>query len=124
LDFEAIDREGGGGRIIIGEGTKIARRVSIDITGDVTIGKRCMISEDALILTHEHDVNDFHNRQKIKVKPLKIEDDVFIGSRAIILPSVNKIESNAFIGAGAVVTKDVQANSIVAGNPARFLRFK
>jgi maltose O-acetyltransferase len=47
-----------------------------------------------------------------------IEDDVWIGTRAIILPG-RRLGKGCIVGAGAVVTKDVEPHSIVAGNPAR-----
>ena len=50
--------------------------------------------------------------------PVFIEDDVFIGARAMVLKGV-RIGKGAVVGAGAVVTKDVPPNAIVAGNPAR-----
>ncbi|PIW49973.1 MAG: acetyltransferase, partial [Zetaproteobacteria bacterium CG12_big_fil_rev_8_21_14_0_65_54_13] len=53
--------------------------------------------------------------------PVCIGDDVWIGARAVILPGVN-IGRGAVIGAGAVVTRNVAANSVVAGVPARLLR--
>ncbi|MCB9159898.1 MAG: CatB-related O-acetyltransferase [Caldilineaceae bacterium] len=55
--------------------------------------------------------------------PVRIEDDVWIGARAIILPGVT-IGQGAIIGAGAVVTKDVPAYAVCAGNPARVLRLR
>jgi acetyltransferase-like isoleucine patch superfamily enzyme len=122
--YEVIDREGRGGKLILGQGSKIARRTSIDVTCDVIIGNGCMISEEVIILTHDHSVNDVFNKELIKGWPLEIEDNVFIGTRAIILPNVTKIGKNAFIGAGSVVTKDVPANMIVAGNPAKIIRSK
>lgn len=54
--------------------------------------------------------------------PLVIEDDVWIGHNAMILPGCKFIGRGAIIGAGAVVTRDVQPYSIVAGNPARKLK--
>ena len=124
MKYEVIDREHLGGKLTVGEGTRIARRVSIDISGDVTIGKNCMISEDVLIITHSHDVNDFLNRNKIKPNDLVIQDNVFIGARSIILEKVKVIGKNAFIGAGSIVTKDVEKNTIVVGNPAKIIKKK
>ena len=120
--YDVLDREGKGGKFKAGDGTKISRNVSIDISADVLIGERCCISEEVMILTHEHDVKDFMDKELITVSPLVIEDDVFIGTRAIILPNVNKIGHNSFIGAGSIVTKDVPALTLVAGNPAKIIR--
>ena len=55
---------------------------------------------------------------------LTIENDVWIGQNAIILPSVNKIENGAVIGAGSVVTENVPPFSVVAGNPARVIKYR
>jgi acetyltransferase-like isoleucine patch superfamily enzyme len=55
---------------------------------------------------------------------LAIGDDAWIGANAIILPGCSEIGTGAVIGAGAVVTRDVLSFAIVAGNPARFLRFR
>jgi acetyltransferase-like isoleucine patch superfamily enzyme len=54
-------------------------------------------------------------------KPVKIGNGVWIGANVTILPGVT-VGENAVIAAGAVVTKDVPANSIVGGNPARVIR--
>ncbi len=54
-------------------------------------------------------------------RPVVIEDDVWIGTRAIILPGV-RVGAGSIIGAGAVVTKSVPPYSIVAGNPARVVK--
>ena len=56
------------------------------------------------------------------MKTLKIGSGAWIGSKAIILPGVSYIGENAVIGAGSVVTKDVEKNCVVAGNPARVIR--
>jgi acetyltransferase-like isoleucine patch superfamily enzyme len=121
---EVIDRHNGGGKFVMGDGSKIARGVSIDITADVIIGNGCMISEEVVILTHIHDTKDFRNRELLTSSTLEIEDNVFIGLRSIILPNVTKIGKNAYIGAGSIVTKDVPADVIVAGNPAKIIRSK
>ena len=54
-------------------------------------------------------------------KPIVIEDNVWLGGGAILLPGV-RVGRNAVVGAGAVVTRSVPANTVVAGNPARVIR--
>ena len=56
--------------------------------------------------------------------PLKIMEDVWIGTRAIVLPGCTRIGAHSIIGAGAVVTKDVPDYAIVGGNPARIIRMR
>jgi acetyltransferase-like isoleucine patch superfamily enzyme len=82
----------------------------------ITTGSDVSIGPEASILTLGHDPQspDFADRGGDVI----IGDKVWIGYRAIILPGV-KIGEGAVVGAGAVVTKDVEAFSIVAGNPAR-----
>jgi maltose O-acetyltransferase len=60
-------------------------------------------------------------RSNIRDVPVTIEDDVWIGGHSTILPGI-RIHEGAVIGAGSVVTKDVEYDSIVAGNPAKELR--
>lgn len=86
------------------------RKFSIRTGCDVSIGPEASI----LTLGHDPQSPDFADRGGDVI----IGDKVWIGYRAIILPGV-KIGEGAVVGAGAVVTKDVEAFSIVAGNPAR-----
>ena len=62
-----------------------------------------------------------YGRKLDAVGPVILNDDVFIGRGATILPGVT-IGPRAIVGAGAVVSRDVPPNSVVAGNPARFIR--
>ena len=72
------------------------------------------------LITINHDV-DPDNRSATYGRRIVIEDKVWIGINATVLPGV-KIGYGAIIGAGSVVTKDVEPMSIVAGNPARFIK--
>ena len=63
-----------------------------------------------------------YERAVITCKPVRIKRNVWIGANATILPGVT-IGENAVVGAGSVVTKDVPDNAVVAGNPARLIRF-
>ena len=88
----------------------------------VTIGDHVMLGPGVQIYTPAHDLQAATRIQGWEVaKPITIEDNVWIGGSAILLPGV-RVGRNAVVGAGAVVTRDVPANTIVAGNPARVIR--
>jgi acetyltransferase-like isoleucine patch superfamily enzyme len=93
----------------------------------VKIGKRCLIGSNVIICdTDFHTLNpiDRYNDRHIEnviTKPVTIANDVFIGANSIILKGVS-IGKNSVIGAGSVVTKDIPANSIAGGNPAKVIR--
>ncbi len=103
----------------IGRDSVINPRCKLDTRGGISIGNKVSISQEVIILTADHDVTstDFAGRNRRVV----IEDYVWIGTRAIILPGV-VIGRGAVIAAGAVVTKDVEPFAIVAGVPAQFIR--
>jgi len=89
---------------------------------EVRIGNHVMIGPAVQIYTAAHDLQAETRNQGWEVaKPITIEDNVWIGGGAILLPGV-KIGRNAVVGAGAVVSRNVPANTIVAGNPARVIR--
>jgi acetyltransferase-like isoleucine patch superfamily enzyme len=90
--------------------------------GGVVIGNNVMIASHVSItsLTHDYLEQDMRHSNIIK-KEVIIEDNVWIGSGAIILPGI-RIGRGAVIGAGSVVTKDVLQNTIVVGNPSRVLK--
>lgn len=102
----------------IGDLTTIGDRTEIHVAQKVAIGKRCRISWDCVIMDR-----DYHGiaGSPERVIPVIIEDDCWIGCRSIILPGVT-IGTNSIIGAGSVVTKNVERNTIVGGNPAKLLK--
>lgn len=109
-----------GAMIVIGDNVGVSG-CTISAAKSIIIGSRVLIGSGALIMD-----NDAHSlradERAVGVKgaaaPVVIEDDVFIGARAIVLKGV-RIGKGAVIGAGAVVTKNVPEFTIVAGNPAR-----
>ena len=102
---------------IIGEMTTLDGRRQIEGSrGGITIGNHVDIASQTMIWTSEHDLHD-PNFKPIEA-PVVIEDYVFIGPRAIILPGVT-IGRGAVVAAGAVVTKSVEPGVVVGGVPAK-----
>lgn len=92
----------------------------IDYSGGVTIQRGAHIAWGAYISTHDH---GYDYRNTPKGKPLEIGKNAFIGAKSVILHNCNYIGTNAVIGTGSVVTKDVPDNAIVAGNPAKIIKY-
>lgn len=107
--------------ISIGDDTSIASFVHMWGHGGITIGKRVMIASNSSITTITHDYNDPQMHKTVIKKPIVIEDDVWIGANSVIMPGV-VLGKGCVVGAGSVVTKDVEAMSIVAGVPARYIK--
>ncbi len=114
-----------GATITIAQSTGLSG-VTLCAAQSIQIGAECLIGADVLIID-----TDFHalkpegrrynkKYEDVGVRPVVIQDNVFIGTRAIILKGVT-IGENAVVGAGAVVSQDVPDNCIVAGNPAKII---
>lgn len=104
--------------IEIGEDTIIGDRCFLDGRAPIKIGNHVDIASQVLIYNSKHDIND--PEFKAVEYPVEIEDYVFIGPRAIIMPG-KKIGRGAIVAAGAIVTHDVPPGKIVAGVPARII---
>jgi acetyltransferase-like isoleucine patch superfamily enzyme len=127
----------------VGEGSKIG--AFVEIQKNAKVGRNCKISSHTFIcegVTIEDDVfvghgvtfiNDSYPRSTTEsgelqtekdwtVEPTLVKKRASIGSGATILPNV-VVGENAMVGAGSVVTRDVPANAVVAGNPAKLLRY-
>lgn len=102
----------------IGQDSILGRNIFLDGRASINIGSHVDIASDVMIYNSEHDISseDFH----AVTAPVEIEDYVFIGPRAIILPGV-KIGKGAVVGAGAVVTKDISDFAVVGGVPAQVI---
>lgn len=106
-----------------GRNIRVGRRVFINFgctfmdRGGITIGDDVFIAPHVQLITENHGLAP-DRRRYVTSRPIVIGNNVWIGAGAIILPGV-KVGDNAVIGAGSVVTKDVEENTVVAGNPAK-----
>jgi len=111
-----------GQNIHIGDHVFLNVLCTILACNEVRIGQHVMIGPAVQIYTAAHLLQAEARIQGWEVaKPIVIEDNVWLGGGAILLPGV-RIGRNAVVGAGAVVSRDVPANTVVAGNPARVIR--
>jgi galactoside O-acetyltransferase len=89
---------------------------------DIYVGNRVMFAPNVTITTTGHPIHPDLRRDGSQFSaPVHIEDDVWIGAGAIILPGVT-VGAGSIVGAGSVVTANVPANVVVAGAPARIIR--
>jgi maltose O-acetyltransferase len=100
----------------IGAHSRINRDCCLDARGSLQIGDNVSVSPEVMILTayHRHDDDNF----PVETRAVTIEDHVWIGTRAMIMPGVT-LGRGCVVAAGAVVTRDVPPLTIVAGIPAR-----
>src|SRR3954453_18222372 len=95
--------------------------VALDVA-PITIGDDVQIGPNVQLLTPTHPLDAELRRAKWEAaEPIVIETNAWLGGGAIVVPGVT-VGENAVVGAGAVVTKDVPANVVVAGSPARVIR--
>lgn len=109
------------GQLRVGDKVQVNQDVHLDFTGGLVIDDGVLISEGAVIYTHDHGLDP---RSKAVPVSKVIGADVWIGMRAVILPGCHSIGPGAVVGAGAVVTRDVPAAAIVAGNPAKVIGWR
>ncbi|NJL19681.1 MAG: acyltransferase [Leptolyngbyaceae cyanobacterium SM1_3_5] len=112
-------------KIHIGANTYINRNTLIDASLSIATGKECAIGPGCYITDHDHSIEAGLPplAQPLISKPTRIGDRVWIGASVTILKGVS-IGNDAVIGAGSVVTKDVPAEAIVVGVPAKVIRYR
>lgn len=103
----------------VGRGTKISSHTFV--CEGVKIGENCFVAHGVTFTNDKYD-SQLPNEKDYVLRETTIGDHVRIGSNATLLPV--KVGDHAIIGAGAVVTRNVPAGAVVAGNPARLLRFR
>ena len=110
------------GDVMIGDHTRIGLHNTI--IGPVEIGNHVNLAQGITVTALNHNFSDTNKKideQGVSTNPVTIEDDVWVGANAVILPGVT-IGEHCVIAAGAVVTKDVPPHSLVAGVPAKVIK--
>lgn len=114
---------GTGSQLIMGDRSQLGENLKAE--ADLILGDDVLMGPDVIMLSSSHAFDRMDlpiNRQGARPRhPIFIGNDVWIGTRTIILPGV-RVGDHAIIGAGSVVTKDVPPLAIVGGNPAKFIR--
>lgn len=106
----------------IGDHTYLNFSCTILDNNEVRIGHHVMVGPSVQFYTAAHPLQASSRIQGWEVaKPIAVADNAWLGGGAILLPGVS-VGRNAVVGAGAVVSRDVPANTVVAGNPARVIR--
>ena len=110
------------GDVVIGDHTRIGLHNTI--IGPVEIGNNVNLAQGITVTALNHNFSDANKRideQGVSTNPVTIEDDVWVGANAVILPGVT-IGEHCVVAAGAIVTKDVPPHSLVAGVPAKVIK--
>lgn len=133
-----------GARVAVGEGCILDRDLTIECTGTLRIGRRtifghhctlaahesveigedCLIAEMVSIRDHDHCFDDPDLPIRVQGenrRPVRIGDNVWLGAKVTVVKGVT-IGDNAIVGANSVVTRDIPANAMAVGSPARVIR--
>ncbi len=133
LGFETAPRQGSGAILLqprvqdavidIGPGTVFSNNVSVAATGGIRIRADCRLGDLVAVYDCDfHEVNPERRNEGVgPIEPVTIEDNVWLGSRVLVLRGVT-IGQGSAIGAGSVVTCSIPARSLAVGIPARVLR--
>lgn len=104
------------GELLLEDGVQINQGARLDHSGGLVLRAGALVSENAVVMTHGHG-HDPHSAPQVSA--LTIGRNAWIGAYAVVLPGVRSIGDGAVVGAGAIVSRDVAANTVVVGNPAR-----
>ncbi len=114
------------GVVSIGAKTVLGQECTISAYQHVSIGRECVIADRVMLIDFDHctaEVERPIRLQGIYKRDVRVGHNVWIGYGACVLRGVT-VGDNAIVGAGAVVTRDVPANAVVAGVPARVIRMR
>jgi acetyltransferase-like isoleucine patch superfamily enzyme len=114
------------GVVSIGAKTVLGQECTISAYQHVSIGRECVIADRVMLIDFDHGVVEVDRPvrlQGIYKRDVRVGNNVWIGYGACVLRGVT-VGDNAIVGTSAVVTKDVPANAVVAGVPARVIRMR
>ncbi|MGB7589310.1 MAG: acyltransferase [Solirubrobacterales bacterium] len=114
------------GVVEIGDKTVMGQECTISAYRRVRIGEQCVIADRAMFIDFDHGVVEVDRpirKQGIYMRDVVVGSNVWIGYGACILRGV-QVGDNSIVGTNSVVTKDVPANAVVAGIPARIIRMR
>lgn len=106
-------------RLTVGEHCWIGEGVWIDNLNEVTIGSNVCISQDAYLLTGNHDYKSM--AFTLITRPIRIEDGAWVGARGVVCPGIS-MGRNSVLTVGSILTRDADANGIYTGNPATWIK--
>ena len=107
-----------GNSVIIGRNVVVMNNSLFMAAGGITIEDDVMVAANVQLISNNHDLYD---HQILTCKPVRLKCNCWIGAGATILPGIT-VGENAVMAAGAVVTKDVEDNTVVGGNPAKVIK--
>jgi len=114
------------GEVVIGQKTVLGQECTISAYRHVRIGEQCVIADRAMFIDFDHGVVEVERpirQQGIYMRDVDVGSNVWIGYGACVLRGT-RVGDNSIVGTNAVVTKDVPANAVVGGVPARVLRMR
>lgn len=114
------------GLVEIGPKTVLGQECTISAYRRVQIGEQCVVADRAMFIDFDHNVADVESpirKQGIYMREVVVGNNVWVGYNAQILRGVT-VGDNAIIGANSVVTRDIPANAVAAGSPARVIRMR
>jgi acetyltransferase-like isoleucine patch superfamily enzyme len=114
------------GAVVIGPKTVMGQECTISAYKEVRIGEQCVIADRSMFIDFDHGMVEVERPirvQGIYMKPVIVGSNVWIGYGAAVLRGVS-VGDNAVLGTYAVVTKDIPANAVVAGVPAKVIRMR
>jgi acetyltransferase-like isoleucine patch superfamily enzyme len=123
VDFRIAHPYSNENMIQIGDNTFIGRCVEFNSDHSIIIGNNVLIASNTTIVDVGHQIKDetLIRQQPIISKPIRIEDDVWIGTQCVILQGVT-IGKGSVVGAGSIVNKSIPEYQVWAGSPAKFIR--
>jgi len=111
----------GGADTRVGRNVFINQNCTLYDLGGIDIGDDVMIGPNVSLITSGHPLEPSRRRAAVTAAPIVIERNVWIAAGAIVIGGVT-VGENSVVAAGSVVTRDVPANTLVGGNPARVIR--